>query len=162
MKTRLLVYPLLVVTMIAVAAEGEKVKDDSPVQSQVNALAAKLSAHEVGGIEILQMPPHLLTRTAITPEMLEKQFHYKLAIRNVRGGPHEATLVQVVTSIAVQPRNETADLRWGVIFYGVSGIRLGALYFDRTGRYGAVGDVPVSYTGDLFKWLDGNFSKCFR
>ena len=67
----------------------------------------------------------------ITPEMLEEQFYYKVTIHEMRGGAYENSLIEAAKSIAVQPGTEMADLRWGVIFYGVDDGRVGALYFDR-------------------------------
>jgi hypothetical protein len=55
-----------------------------------------------------------------------------------------------------------ADLRWGIIFYGLDDNRVGAIYFDKTGSRGSVESSPVSFNGGIFKWLDGNFSDCFR
>ena len=137
-------------------------KDTSPDQSQVDVLAAKLEGGQIGRIEIFEIPVRILTRARITPEALEKQFHYKLTIRDVRGGAYQPKLIEVTKSLAVQRRSEMADIRWGVIFYGTDNSRVGALYFDKSGSSGAVGSTPVSFKGDLFKWLDDNFSSCFR
>jgi hypothetical protein len=138
------------------------VKGNNQAQSQVDALAAKLAHGEIVRMEILQIPPRVLTRTRVTPEMLEKQFHYKLTIRDVRGGVHYSKLVAITKSIVIQPQSEMADLRWGVIFYGMDESRVAAFYFDKEGSTGAVGDIPVSFRGEFFKWLEGNFSTCFR
>ncbi len=134
----------------------------SDSQAQVSAIVAKLANNEVGRIEILEMPPSLLTRTRITPEMLEAQFYYRLTIRDIRGGIYQSKLLAAAKSISVEPRNETSDLRWATIFYSTEGVRLGAFYFDKTGSYGAVDSASVSFRGSFFKWLDGTFSSCFQ
>ncbi|PYV30999.1 MAG: hypothetical protein DMG09_26445, partial [Acidobacteria bacterium] len=77
-------------------------------------------------------------------------------------GLHQQKLTEAAKSIAVQPETVMPDLRWGVIFYGLDDRRVGVLYFDKTGSRGGVGDTPVSFKGGFFKWLDGNFSDCFR
>ena len=156
------VYALLLLMPTTGCAQGREVKTNSPAQSQVDALASKLARREIGKVEILQIPARILTRTRITPEMLEKQFHYKLTIRDVRGEVHQEKLTEAAKSVAVKPETEMPDLRWGAIFYGLDGSRVGALYFDKTGSRGGVGDTPVSFKGGFFKWLDGNFSECFR
>lgn len=164
MKTRLAVYILMLLLPlmpIAGRVQGAKMQTDSLAQSQMNALAVKLANGEIGKIEILQIPARILTRTRITPEMLEKQFHYKMTIRDVRGGAFQDRIVGAAKSITVQSQPEMADLRWGVIFYGLDDVRVGALYFDKTGSSGVMNKTPVSFKGNFFSWLDGSFSKCF-
>jgi hypothetical protein len=152
---------LLLVPLVGCGQEHE-VKTNSPAQSQADALAAKMAKGEIGKVEILQIPARILTRTRITPEMLEKQFHYKLTIRDIRGGVHQQKLADALQSVAVRPEQEMPDLRWGVIFYGLDDSRVAGFYFDKTGGRGGVDGTPVSFKGGLFKWLDGNFSDCFR
>lgn len=161
MKTYTACALLLLVPMMG-CAQGSNVKANSPSQSQVDSLAAKLANGDIGRIEIFQIPARVLTRTRITPEMLEKQFHYKLTIRDIRGGAHQDKLIEAMKSLAVQAEGEMTDIRWGIVFYGLDESRVGALYFDKSGSKGAVGDTPASFKGGLFKWLDGNFSVSFR
>jgi hypothetical protein len=156
------VYALLLLMPSTGCARGRDVRINSLAQSKVDALAKKLASSEVEKVEILQIPARILTRTRITPEMLERQFHYKLIIRDVRNTLYQQELTEAVKSVAVQPEKDMSDLRWGVILYGPDDTRLGALYFDKTGSRGGVGDTPVSFKGGFFKWLDGNFSDCFR
>jgi hypothetical protein len=153
---------LLLAGSIPACSQAEKVKATSPVQPEVDAVAAKLGNGEIGRIEIFQIPDEVLTRTRITPEMLERQFDYRLTIRDVRGGAYQQTLTEIMRSIAVQPTAEMADLRWGVIFYNIDESRALSLYFDKSGSNGAVGMTPVAFKGDLFKWLHSNFSNGFR
>jgi hypothetical protein len=131
-------------------------------QAQVDALAVKLSTGLISRVEILQIPARILTRTRITPDMLERQFDYKLTIRSIRGGVYENSLVAAARSILVQPQPEMPDLRWAAIFYGIDDTRIASLYFDRGGTEGAVNNVSVSFRGHFFKWLDDNFWSCFR
>ena len=65
--------------------------------------------------------------------MLEKQFHYKLTIRDIRGGAHQDKLIEAMKSLAVQAEGEMTDIRWGIVFYGLDESRVGALYFDKSG-----------------------------
>jgi hypothetical protein len=162
MKTRMAVCVLLLFVPITGCTQGHEVKASTSAQSQVDRLVTELANSEIGKVEVLQIPPRILTRARITPTMLERQFHYKLTIRDVRGGVHQQKLTEAAKSIVVQPQTEMPDLRWGVIFYGLDDSRVGALYFDRWGTKGAIGDTPVSFKGGFFKWLDSNFSNCFR
>jgi len=117
MKILMVVFALLFFILIAGCAQGEGVKTSSPIQLQVDSLAAKLANKEIGKIEILQIPAYILTRTRITPQMLEKQYDYKLTIRDVRNGVHQQKLIKAAKSVVVQVVADMSDIRWGVIFY---------------------------------------------
>ncbi|GAB4351230.1 MAG: hypothetical protein Kow0099_35230 [Candidatus Abyssubacteria bacterium] len=121
-----------------------------------------MANRDIVRVEIVQIPPEVLTRTRITPEMLETQFHYKLTIRDMRGGAYREELAKTLKSTAVQPQSEMVDIRWGIVFYDANDMRVGAVYLSKWGKNGAVGETPVSFKGKLFKWLDRNFSECFR
>ena len=58
----------------------------------------------------------------------------------------------VMMTAAIEPARDGADLRWGVVFYSLAEKekRLGAIYFDRTGRSGALNDLPVSFGKGAF------------
>lgn len=158
-KTRAAIAVLVALALVRLNANAAMAGSG---QTEVDALAAKLANHEIGKVEILQMPAGLLTRITTTPDMLEQQFFYKLTIRDLRGGAYEAGLTTAVKSMSVQPRTDTVDLRWAAIFYSPEGVRVGALYFDGTGRAGTVGIAPVSFTGGFFDWLSGHFASCLQ
>jgi len=143
-------------------AQGNPVEGGRQPQLQVDDLATKVANGEIGKMEILHIPSRVLTRTAITPDMVERQFDYRLTIRDVRDWILQKKLVAALKSVKVQPQPEMTDLRWGAVFYGVDGTRIGAVYFDIWGKKGAVDSTPVSFSGDLFKWLNRNFLNCFR
>ena len=162
MKTQMIAYIVLLSALINGCANGDQTEGNSQAQMQVDALAAMLANRDIGRVEILQIPPDVETAWSITPEMLEKHFYYKLTISDIRASAHRDKLVNAMKSIAVVPQPKMPDIRWGVILYDLNGVRAGAIYFDKWGKSGAVGDVPVSFKGKLFKWLDRNFSCCFR
>lgn len=131
-------------------------------QARVAALSAALTEGTVGRIEILQIPQRILTRAQITPEMLEKQYHSKLIIRDVAGTAYRDKIVDSFKSLRVLPRKDSADIRWGVIFFSRSDARIGAVYFDSSGALGSVDNLPASFKGKFFDWLDSTFSGCFQ
>lgn len=131
-------------------------------QGRIDAIVRALQAGEIVRVEILQIPPGVETRAAVTPGMLERIYHYKLIIRDLRGGAYERNLLDAVSSISVTPSEDKADLRWGIIFYDASERRMGALYCDASGRLGEVDSVSVSLRGDLREWLDSSFSGAFK
>jgi hypothetical protein len=131
-------------------------------QSRIDMLVNSLRTNQVGRLEILQIPPRILTRTRVTPEMLERSFHYKLIIHDIRGGAYGPDLLAALVSTSVEPAAEMGDLRWGVIFFNVAEQRIASLYFDASGRRGALDSQGVSFKGALGKWLDANFSNAFK
>ena len=142
-------------------AQGKDV-NAGPAQSKVELLATHLANKEIGQLEIIQLSPSVLTRTSVTQELLETGFDYKFVIHDMRAGAYRDGAVQAVRSVETQSDSNLADLRWAVIFYDTNDARVGAVYFDKTGRHGAVDKIPVAFKGNFFKWLDANFSSSFR
>jgi hypothetical protein len=151
---------LVIAGCVQSGAPAERGNEQS--QLEVNAIALKLSKDEIGRIEIFQIPNGVLTDIRISPEMLEKQFHYKFTIRDVRQTKYKDKLEEAVKSTTVQPGAEIPDIRWGAVFYGLEDDRVGAFYFDKTGARGAVGKTPVSFNGGFFKWMEGSFAAVFN
>ena len=156
------VIAFVLLTLSSGCAQGKDVKAQNPAQAQIDSLASLLSQRMIGEVEILRIPDRVLTRTRITPEMLQLQYHYRLTIRDVRSGLYQEGLTEAVKSVSARPSADTSDLRWGVIFYDLNGSRVMALYLDRTGKKGAVADTPVLYEGGIYSWLNENFSRSLR
>jgi hypothetical protein len=153
---------LLVAAISACNAQDASMSTPNAAQPQTDAITSSLRSGRVVRVEILQIPPGVETRTRITPDMLERIYHYKLIIRDIRGGAHGEGLLAAVASTSVTPSRDAADVRWGVIFLDASEHRVGALYLDASGRLGVVDSVPVSFRGDLSNWLNSNFSRAFK
>jgi hypothetical protein len=144
------------------SAQGASVSAADTAQSRISTLIGKLRSSEVMRVEIVQIPPRVLTRSRVTPEMLERSFHYKIIIQDLRGGAYGQSLVAAVASITAERSADMGDLRWGVTFFDQTGQRIESLYFDASGHRGAVDSLPVSFKGDMLSWLDDNFSKAFK
>lgn len=153
---------MLIVILAAVIRAFAGDSNNASIQSQIQQISKDLNEHRVGRIEILQIPPRILTRARITADMLEKQYHNKLIIRDINSNSYRDKLISSFKTVSVSPRDETPDLRWAVIFYSQEGDRLGAVYFDKAGQYGAVNSLGASFKGDFFNWLAGRFSNCFQ
>jgi len=125
-----------------------------------DAISAALSRGEVGRVELLRVPPNLETRAAITPEALERIYYTKLVIRNIAEMPLRRQMIEALKSTSIHPRDYIADVRWGLIFYSREDVRIGAIYFDRSGRNGAVNDAGATFHGRLFNWMETTFSAC--
>ncbi|HET6216818.1 MAG TPA: hypothetical protein VFE27_07335 [Acidobacteriaceae bacterium] len=154
----MLAFSLLAVTSLSYS-QGMPV---NAVQSRINTLASDLRSNGIEQVEVLRIPPRVLTRTRVTPAMLERGYHYKLTIRDLRGGAYQPDLLAAVAATVVQPAEDMGDLRWGIIFFDTNGQRVASLYFDASGHRGAVDSTPVSFQGGIGEWLSTNFSKAFR
>ncbi|MFO0773461.1 MAG: hypothetical protein U0172_02190 [Nitrospiraceae bacterium] len=139
--------------------------DLASIQSRIARLEKQLIAHAVENVEIFHIPSHVLTRTRLSPEMVEQQCSYKLVIRDIRESVHRNDLVAALTATEVVAISEPADLRWGITFMDSQGARIEAVYFEKYGARGAVGAIPVAFNsgflkGNLCKWLQVKFGGC--
>ena len=152
----------MVIFLVSLAgqAQNSNTRAKCSAQECVKAISLALSRGEVGRVEILRVPPNLETRSAISPGVLEQVYDTKLVIRNIAEMPLRSKLIEAFKGSSVQPRGYIADLRWGVIFYSREDVRIGAIYFDRSGRNGAVNAAGVSFQGGFFHWLESTFSAC--
>lgn len=149
--------------VISLSACGQNAPNSSNLaQRRIDMISNALSEGQVKKIEILQIPARVLTRASVSQEMLESQYFNKVTIRDVANTAYKQHLIDSFKSLQVRQHNEMADLRWAVIFYSPQEQRLGAVYFNPSGRAGAVDGMTVSFQGDFFHWLDGTFSTCLQ
>jgi hypothetical protein len=158
MKTAGTFLVVLLLVLSGAAADSKSVS----VQAQLEQISKDLSEKRIGRIEILQIPPRILTRARITPDMIEKQYHNKLIIRDINSHSYKGKLIELLKTVSASPHDETPDLRWAVIFYSQEETRVGAVYFDKSGQSGAVNSAGATFTGDFFNWLTATFSNCFQ
>lgn len=151
-----------VLLFAAPALAGEEHEAANP-QRQISALTEMLSAGSIARVEVVWIRPTTVTRIPIDPAQLERVFQIKLSIRDISESSNAPGLVAALKSLVVHPDTGRPDLRWGVVFYQrEAGQRVGAIYFDRTGKRGVVDLMPVSFRGTLFQWMLGSFSSCLR
>jgi len=131
-----------------------------PAQACADVISVAIDRGDLGRVEVLRVRPDIETRAAITPDALERIYDTKLVIRNIAELPLRSKMIEAFKGSSIQPRDYIADLRWGVIFYSRNDVRIGAIYFDRSGRSGAVNDAGASFGGGFFHWLQSTFSAC--
>ena len=124
-----------------------------PVSQRLTELSAAISRGEVGRVEILRVSTDLETRTSITPRALEQLYETKLVIRNIAETSLRDKLTKALNQTSASPREQIGDLRWAIIFFSQKEVRMGAFYFDRWGRYGAVNEKGAAFDGSLYSWL---------
>jgi hypothetical protein len=164
MKSRLTIWFSVTCTLLLVCVQTQAT--DNRAQSAVNSIGKALESYQVFKVEIVQVPGYVEARTQFDSKGLEDRFYYKVTIADIRTNPYRADLIAAIKSTTADSRQTSVDLRWGVIFYNEDGTRVGAIFFDSSGRHGAVNDEPVNFNGiwsnSLFAWLKDNFGNCLR
>jgi hypothetical protein len=153
---------LVIVVMLGLPPAAACAEGQGSAREQFDTIRARLSSGEVARVEILQIPKGEMKFALVTPEMVELAYFYKFTINEVAMKKEQGALLEAVNSATITVLEKMPDLRWGLIFYDRRGNRLGAMYFNELGNYGAVGESPVAFTGDLFHWIERNFSGCFK
>lgn len=140
-------------TAVAQAPTGD-------AQQRLNALLSKLESERVEQVEVLYIPTNILTNTAITAEMLRSGYSYMLTMPRFSNSRQAAPLKAALKRTTVRGTTGTADLRWGVHFTLVGGTSH-RLYMDGFGRMGQIDDLPVTFQGGLYEWLQ-SFATCMK
>ena len=163
-KSALSVWFNVLCTLLLICVQTQA--SDNRAQSAVNSIEKALESYQVFKVEIVQVPEYVESRTQFDSKGLEDRFYYKVTIADIRGNPYRADLIAAVKSVTADSRPTSVDLRWGILFYNEDGTRIGAVFFDSSGRHGAVNDEPVNFNGilsnSLFAWLKDNFGNCLR
>ncbi|MEN6459104.1 MAG: hypothetical protein ABFC63_09245 [Thermoguttaceae bacterium] len=152
-----LLSALIATTSPAEPKQGTGMNNDDHSQAAFDVLAAAVARNDIGRLEVVWLPASILTRSAMTPHRLEASFRYKIVARDMSTGLLRKELAQVLSSVKVYRETRMADLRWGVIFFGRNGERVGAVYVAKNGEQGAVNDIPCRLEGGLLGWLRGIF-----
>jgi hypothetical protein len=156
---------LMILFCVTTFAEGLHARGATTMMASISSfqiITEKLKSGEISKVDIFEMSAHLLTRTRVTPEMLERQFRYKLTVADVQSWPLRDQLLARLQAGTVAPTEREPDLRWGLVFYDMKEARIGGIYFDKTGRFGYIDNVRVTFTGSLFGLLEREFTSCFR
>ena len=104
-------------------------------------------------VEILYYPERILTRAALTPEMLERQYKYKVELRDFPASLQREQLVPMLRVASFSPSpSRSYDLRTAVLLFDESGKRMLSLYFDSSGRNGVVNRESVSTNDVVYRW----------
>jgi hypothetical protein len=114
------------------------------VKTFVDALGSANAAGGIERIDVFRLPKTYESLASAQPEDVEAFWRYKMVIRN----PPASQQKLIGTAFAaadVSPSDRASDLRWGIVFYSPRDRRIGSLYFDESGRRGAVDRTPVLF-----------------
>jgi hypothetical protein len=157
---RILKDCVVVLALMSMAQVGTS--QDNPAQTRLDRLVERLARGEVLSAEILHMPSDIETLNRMTPPMLDGSYSAKVTIRDVRVSRLGRRLTEAMKSLHVRPGAEMADVRWGVVFYDSKRVRIGSIYFNGRGDVGSVDDLPVSFSGTMFGWVNRTFSSSLQ
>ena len=148
-------------TLLWACSQNRPPQYSVPLKERCDAFARELRAGSIGKVEILQIRPGTSFLVGVTPEVLEQRWDYKFTIHKM----DQIRLDEATAALeAAVPQEATeGDLRWGIVFYSTAEEkRVGALYFDRWGRKGAVNSFPAAFGGDFFSRLKKALSPSFE
>ena len=156
----------IVITFFVMATLLSGVARDYPVdpnayRTELNVIVSALTNREVRRVEILYFPTNAFTRVRVTASWLEKNFHYKLTIRDAGTSIKMKDLSPVLEKLEPKLSKELPDLRWGIIFYSRDDVRLGSVFLDGSGAAGLIGNTAVDVQSTLHDWLLRTLSPCF-
>jgi len=125
-------------------------------QARIDAIVRSVNGGDIGVVEMSGLPSDAAFRVNITPERLESWWAYKLTVRGLSLEPEK--LRMPLSSAAIQPSSAklaSLDVRTAIVFYAKTpeGKRIASFYFDRSGRHGAVNNMPVAFPSGLLPLL---------
>lgn len=139
---------------------GEGRQRATEQEAKLHLLAGKLEAGAIERIEVLHIPLDTLTRIPISPVMLENSYSVKLTLKVPEGMKSPSDLESKLENAEAKRTSEVFDFRTAIVFYGNSGARDTAIFFDKTGIHASVDDVPVILDPGLYRWLTSNYADC--
>ena len=105
-------------------------------------------------VVVLVYPEHLLTRTAINPDLLEKNYQRRNVIRSSDTEKWKQ-FTEAVRSTKWRQSDRTGDYRWGLHIRSKSRER-DQVYIDRKAGLAEIDGRKFTISGGLLKWLTRN------
>jgi hypothetical protein len=102
-------------------------------QADTNALVEMknvIGTNRISRLEIINVPEAMRTRASLTPDMLEKQFSFKVIINNPGSLSTGRELVAAIEAEKFTSNYQEGDFRWGCVVYGENGERMVTIYLD--------------------------------
>jgi hypothetical protein len=128
-------------------------------EKELRFLSEEIQGGRVARVRVVEVPAHILTRVALSPQMLEAQATCSSDI-DIRGDARRTLLASTLESAAVDPAPSPGDLRWGLILFDVDGQRVGGVYSDHWRVQGAVNDRAFVLLSVRWARLVRAFSAC--
>jgi hypothetical protein len=132
------------------------------VELNLEAVKSELVSGFVARVDIFYMSYDRVTRTRITPAMLEVQADAKFRLD--LPSPVADDLVRAIEGTKLHRIDDEPDLRWGAVFFNRDGKRVHSIYlngrsFWEAGRKGYVDGTAFGLNGALVAWFEKHFLK---
>jgi hypothetical protein len=135
---------LTIQVLVAGCSPSQAPSASNVAKTQLDAMVKEMDGRAVS-IEILEISPSALYRVRVQQQQLEDWWDLKTVVRRKDGSELDRIMANLKAA-SVYMQGAPSDLRSGIIFYSYSDERrLGSLYFDRTGRRGAINQIPVTF-----------------
>ena len=109
--------------------------------------------NKIERIEIICLPTRVETLTAVTPEMLDTQYEFKLIVMDATFSGIGRELLEAAKAERFTPSAADADYRWGCLFYDGKSDRVAVIYLAGWGRGAMVNGSTMASSGKLIKRL---------
>lgn len=124
----------------------------SQPQEALRTLSTQVESGRVQSIELVYFPIRATSDYRMAPERLEKEYLYKITIRELSLSVPGTALRSALNRTAVVSSSKLADVRWGLTFHLTDG-SVRRVYLDGLGRLGQIDDSRASFRGRLYDWL---------
>lgn len=151
------IWLIVLAMLVTGCTKKEGAERLSAAQSRIDLLQEELSRDAVGRIDIVHISDGAESPIRVSPDMLEKNFQYKIVIRDARHGIDGPGLQKSVRDTFVQMSSDGGDLRWGLTFFNLTGRPIVSIYLDSSGERGFVGSQTVTFNRSLGNWIRRNF-----
>jgi hypothetical protein len=126
--------------------------------AQVNGDLDKIKTSAIFSVEIMAIPAYVRTHIAVNQDAIRRNYHYKVIVRDMNSTPYREGFMRALLSTTAMPKSSPSDLRWCIVFRDQNQSEIGAIYFNRNGKTGAINQNNVAFGGNLYDWLDRNFA----
>jgi hypothetical protein len=126
--------------LLSATSSAQITSDDS-----LATLKQQIQSRAIASVVVLHMPDDVLTRVAVTPELMWKWAETKVILDDAQ----RAKLQSLIDATNAKPSPEKSDLRWGILFYNSSGIEIASVFVDHFGQKGYVNNQPVQFSKNL-------------
>jgi hypothetical protein len=132
----------------------------SSSEDLLSSVKEDLMQNKIRSLKVLFLPYHVLTRTRMTPELLEGAAEFNTAVE--MNELLRRSLISAIESSHGSDLDSAPDVRWGVLLQDEDGSTLHSIYVSGksmvgTGRQGIVDGRPVKLDDAMIAWLEGTF-----
>jgi len=162
MNMKILLISLNIVLILCSNVMAQVNTNMQNIQPKVISLAQDLTNGVVVRVEILNFPEHIYTRAAVKPEWLDRNYRYKLEIRESPGSKKIESLHQLLLIMHPDTPVIYYDMRWAFICYDAEGKKRHSIYYDTVKKGGILDGESIGFDGGYASWLGTNFNLVFE